>query len=84
MRTKYENMPMHNRLGDAVLASTDDLCFGSKIRKIPMYTPVLLHEIGVYKGVYITQPFLMNPQIDFFPSYCCFKPLVVDNRQIIM
>ena len=44
-----------NRLADAVLTSTNNLCFGAKIRKtgIPMQTTVYLYK-GMFKGVYIT------------------------------
>ena len=37
------------RLGEAVLISTHNLCFGAKIRKIgiPLHTPVLLYKSGV-------------------------------------
>ena len=42
-------------LGEAVLTSTHNLCFGAKIRKIdiPLHTPVLL-KMG-FKGVCIVQ-----------------------------
>ena len=45
-----------NRLGEAVLTSTHNLCFGAKIRKIgiPLYTPVLLYKVG-FKGVFIAR-----------------------------
>ena len=45
-----------NRLGEGVLTSTDNLCFGAKIRKIgiPLRTSVLSQYIKVgYKGVYV-------------------------------
>ena len=37
------------RLGEAVLTSTHNLCFGPKIRKIgtPLHTPDLLYKSGV-------------------------------------
>ena len=47
----------------AVLTSTHNLCFGSKIRKIDMpLTPVLLYKSGVY-GVYITRIFFLMKKI---------------------
>ena len=38
-----------DRLDEAVLTSTHNLCYGAKIRKldITLQTPVLLHKIGV-------------------------------------
>ena len=44
---------------EAVLTSTDNLCFGAKIRKIgiPLHTPVLLYKSGVYGGIYCTDMF---------------------------
>ena len=38
-----------NRLAEAVLTSTHNLCLGAKIRKIgiPLHTPVLLYKSGV-------------------------------------
>ena len=46
----------YNRLGEAVLMSTHNLCFGAKIRKIgiPLHTPVLLYKSGVQGGVHYT------------------------------
>ena len=43
-------------LGEAVLTSTHNLCFGAKIRKIdkPLHTPVLLYKSAV-QGVYISR-----------------------------
>ena len=40
----------------AVLTSTHNLCFGTKIRKIgiPLHTPVLLYKSGVYGGIQCT------------------------------
>ena len=53
-----QNSPRCNAIttAEAVLTSTHNLCFGSKIRKIgiPLYTPVFIIKLG-YKGVYITQ-----------------------------
>ena len=44
-----------NRLAEAVLTCTHNLCFGAKIRKIgiPLHTPVYYIKVE-YKGVYIT------------------------------
>ena len=44
---------------EAVLTSTDNLCFGAKIRKIGilLHTPVLLYKSGVYGGIYCTDMF---------------------------
>ena len=36
-----------NRLAEAVLTSTHNLCFGAKIRKIHLHTPVLPYKSGV-------------------------------------
>ena len=38
-----------NRLAEAVLTSTHNLCFGAKMRKIgiPLHTPVFLYKCGV-------------------------------------
>ena len=46
------------KTAEAVLTSTHNLCFGSKIRKIgiPLQTPVLLYESGV-QGVYMSRTF---------------------------
>ena len=51
----------------AVLTSTNDRCFASKVRKIgiPMYIPVLLYESGVYGGIVI---FVKNHKCFFCPS----------------
>ena len=40
---------MIERLGEAVLTSTHNLCFGAKIRQIslPLHTPDLLYKSGV-------------------------------------
>ena len=46
------------RLTEAVLTSTHNVCFGSKIRKlgIPLQTPVFLHYIKVgFTGLYISR-----------------------------
>ena len=45
-----------NHLTEAILRSTHNLCFGSKIRKvgIPLHAPVLLKKVG-FKGVYISR-----------------------------
>ena len=45
----------YNRLGEGVLMSTRNLCFGSKIKiGTPLYTPVLIYRTGV-SGVYISR-----------------------------
>ena len=43
----------------AVLTSTNNLCFGAKIRKIgiPLHTPVLLFKSGVQGGILYTDMF---------------------------
>ena len=48
-----------NRLAEAVLTSTHNLCFGAKIRKIgvPLHTPVLLYKSGVHGGIHYTDMF---------------------------
>ena len=48
-----------NRLAEAVLTSTHNLCFGANIRKIgiPLHTPVLLYNSGVQGGIYYTDMF---------------------------
>ena len=48
-----------NRLAEAVLTSTHNLCFGSKIRKIviPLQSPVFLFKDGGLKG-YILQGYV--------------------------
>ena len=51
-----------NRLAEAVLTSTHNLCFGAKIRKIgiPLHTPVLLYYSGFQGGYTLHgQVFLM-------------------------
>ena len=60
-----------NRLAEAVLSSTHNLCFGAKIRKIgiPLHNPVLLYKMG-YKGVYITRT--------------CFRDVPVSFRKLII
>ena len=54
----------YNRLVEAVLTSTHNLCFGAKIRKIgtciPLHTPVLLYKRGVKGGTHFTDVFLMK------------------------
>ena len=44
-----QNIDCGYTLGEAVLTSTHNLCFGAKIRKIgiPLQTPVLLYKSGV-------------------------------------
>ena len=44
---------------EAVLTSTHNLCFGSKIRKIgiPLLTPFLLYKSGVRGGLHFTDMF---------------------------
>ena len=58
---KFENFQLFFLflLGEAVLTSTHNLCFGAKIRKIgiPLQTPVLLYKSGVYGGIYYTDIF---------------------------
>ena len=46
----------YNRLDEAVLRDTNNLCFGAKIRKIgiPLHTPVLLYKVG-FMWVYISR-----------------------------
>ena len=48
-----------NRLAEAVLTSTHNLCFGAKIRKIgiPLQTPVLLYKSEVKRGIHCTDMF---------------------------
>ena len=48
-----------NRLDEAVLTSTHNLCFVAKIRKIgiPLQTPVLLYKSGVEGGIHCTDMF---------------------------
>ena len=50
-----QNIDCGYMLEQAVLTSTHNLCFGTKIRKIgiPLRTPVLLYKIGGFKGVFI-------------------------------
>ena len=45
-----------NCLGEAVLRSTHNACFESKIRKfgIPLQAPVLLYKSGVQGGIHFT------------------------------
>ena len=57
---KIENFqPKKFDIGEAVLTSTNNLCFGTKIRKkgIPLHTPVLLYKSGVEGGIYCTDMF---------------------------
>ena len=51
--------PSKNRLGEAVLMSTHNLCFGAKIRKIgiPLHTPVFLYKSGVQGGIHYMDMF---------------------------
>ena len=44
---------------EAVLTSTHNMCFGTKIRKIgiPLQTPVFLYKIEVYWGIHLTNMF---------------------------
>ena len=44
------------RLGEAVLTSTHNLCFGAKTG-IPLHTPVLLYKSGVLGGILYTDLF---------------------------
>ena len=48
-----QNIDYGYTLEEAVLTSTHNLCFGSKIRKkcIPLYTPVLLHKKSGVQGI---------------------------------
>ena len=48
-----------NRLGEAVLTITHNLCFGAKIRKtgISLQTPVFLYKSGVQGGIHFTDMF---------------------------
>ena len=48
-----------NRLTEAVLMSTHNICFGSKVRKlgIPLHTPVFLYRCGVEGGIHFTDMF---------------------------
>ena len=50
---------VHVRTGEAVLTSTHNVCFGSKIRKIgiPLHTPVLKYKSGVQGGIHYTYMF---------------------------
>ena len=50
-----QNIDCGYTLGEAVLTSTHNLCFGAKIRKIgiPLHTPVLLYKSGVQRGIHI-------------------------------
>ena len=45
-----------NLLAQAILSSTHNVCFGSKIRKIGMslQTPVFLYKGGVEEGIHFT------------------------------
>ena len=56
-----------NRLAEAVLTRTHNLCFGAKIRKIGMYlhTPVFLYKSGV-QGVYITRTCFPDVKVKAF------------------
>ena len=46
-------------LNEAVLTSTHNVCFGSKIRKIglPLQTPFFLYKSGVQGGIHYTDMF---------------------------
>ena len=44
-------------IGEAVLTSTHNLCFGAKIRKIGI-SPVLVYKSGVQGGIHFTDMFL--------------------------
>ena len=58
-----------NRLAEAVLTTTHNLCFGSKIRKIgiPLHNRVLLYKSG-FKGVYIAQTYFPDEQIQIISN----------------
>ena len=67
----YTLEPPQNRLSEAVLTSTHNLCFGSKKRKIVYPCKPQLYNIKVvYKGVFVTRtcfrdgnfPFLFQGQ----------------------
>ena len=47
----------YNRLAEAVLMGTHNLCFGAKIRKIciSLHYLVLLYKSGVFMGVFNTR-----------------------------
>ena len=62
------------RLGEAVLTSTHNLCFGAKIRKIgiSLHTQVLLYIKVGFKGVYMSR--ICFPDV----SDAC---LTLDNAQ---
>ena len=44
-----------NRLAEAVLTSTHNLCFGAKIKKIGihLHAPVLLYKSGIQGGKHV-------------------------------
>ena len=44
---------------EAVLTSTQNVCFGSKLRTIgiPQYTPIMLYKSGVYVGIHFMDMF---------------------------
>ena len=46
-------------LGEAVLTSAHNLCFGAEIRKIgiPLHTPVLLYKTRAQGGIHYTDMF---------------------------
>ena len=54
-----QNIDCGYTIGEAVLTSTHNLCFGVKIRKIgiPLHTPVLLYKSGVQGGIHFTGMF---------------------------
>ena len=52
--------PQSMFLGEAVLTSTHNLCFGAKIRKIgciPLQTPFFLYKGGVQEGIFFMDMF---------------------------
>ena len=54
-----QNIDCGYTLGEAVLTSIHNLCFGLKIRKIgiPLHTPVLLYKNGVSGGIHYADMF---------------------------
>ena len=76
-----------NRLAEAVLTSTHNLCFGAKIRKIgtPLHTPVLLYKSGVQGGKHYTcfhDVLLVSPLCCVICVIQCFGILNVSVLQI--
>ena len=51
----------------AVQTSTQNLCFGSKIRNlgIPLHTPVLLYKSGVQGGIHVTDVYSYCNDVKF-------------------